>query len=151
MENTVPKEASVVVIGGGVIGCSTAYHLAKYGWENVVLIEKNQITSGTTWHAAGLVTTLRDTESQTKLAQYSLKLYDELEKETGQATGFIQCGSIQLATNKDKVEEMRRGCAMARSFGVENREISPKEVKDLFPLAFTDDLESAFTFLKMEE
>ena len=69
MENTVPKEASVVVIGGGVIGCSTAYHLAKYGWENVVLIEKNQITSGTTWHAAGLVTTLRDTESQTKLAQ----------------------------------------------------------------------------------
>ena len=146
MENTVPKEASVVVIGGGVIGCSTAYHLAKYGWENVVLIEKNQITSGTTWHAAGLVTTLRDTESQTKLAQYSLKLYDELEKETGQATGFIQCGSIQLATNKDKVEEMRRGCAMARSFGVENREISPKEVKDLFPLAFTDDLESAFYF-----
>ena len=146
MENTIPKEASVVVIGGGVIGCSTAYHLAKYGWENVVLIEKNQITSGTTWHAAGLVTTLRDTESQTKLAQYSLKLYDELEKETGQATGFIQCGSIQLATNKDKAEEMRRGCAMARSFGVENSEISPQEVKDLFPLAFTDDLESAFYF-----
>ena len=146
MENTIPKEASIVVIGGGVIGCSTAYHLAKYGWENVVLIEKNQITSGTTWHAAGLVTTLRDTESQTKLAQYSLKLYDELEKETGQATGFIQCGSIQLATSKDKAEEMRRGCAMARSFGVENSEVSPSEVKDLFPLAFTDDLESAFYF-----
>ncbi|MEC8147096.1 MAG: FAD-dependent oxidoreductase [Pseudomonadota bacterium] len=144
--NTLPKEASVVVIGGGVIGCSTAYHLAKYGWENVVLVEKNQITSGTTWHAAGLVTTLRDTESQTKLAQYSLKLYDELEKETGQATGFIQCGSIQLATSKDKAEEMRRGCAMARSFGVENSEVSPSEVKDLFPLAFTDDLESAFYF-----
>ena len=146
METTVPKEASVVVIGGGVIGCSTAYHLAKYGWKNVVLIEKNQLTSGTTWHAAGLVTTLRDTESQTKLAQYSLKLYDELEKETGQATGFIQCGSIQLATSKDKAEEMKRGCAMARSFGVENSEISAREVKDLFPLAFTDDLESAFYF-----
>ena len=132
-EITIPTSARAVVVGGGVIGCSTAYHLAKLGWDEVLLIERKQISSGTTWHAAGLITTLRDTESQTRLAQYSLKLYDELEAETGQSTGFIKCGSIQLATSETKMEEMRRGCAMARSFGVSNSEISPAEVKELFP------------------
>ena len=109
------KEASVVVIGGGVIGCSTAYHLAKYGWENVVLIEKNQITSGTTWHAAGLVTTLRDTESQTKLAQYSLKLYDELEKELDRrpvSSNAAQSNLQPIKTKQKKCEEAAQWLAL---------------------------------------
>ena len=141
-----PTRARAVVVGGGVIGCSTAYHLAKLGWEDVVLLERKQVSSGTTWHAAGLVTTLRDTEAQTRLAQYSLKLYSELEAETGQATGFIRCGSVQLAMTEEKAEEMRRGCAMARTFGVTNREITPQEVKALFPLAQVDDLIAGFYF-----
>ena len=145
-ESNLPRSARAIVVGGGVIGCSTAYHLAKLGWKEIVLLERKQITSGTTWHAAGLVTTLRDTESQTKLAQYSLDLYNGLERETGQSTGFIKCGSIQLATSDAKQEEMRRGCAMARSFGVSNSEISPKEVKELFPLAYVDDLKCGFYF-----
>ena len=138
--------ARAVVVGGGIIGCSTAYHLAKLGWEDVVLLERKQLSSGTTWHAAGLVTTLRDTEAQTWLAHYSLKLYSELETETGQATGFIRCGSVQLAMTEEKAEEMRRGCAMARTFGVEYREITPQEVKELFPLAQIDDLIAGFYF-----
>jgi len=141
-----PTHARAVVVGGGIIGCSTAYHLAKLGWEDVVVLERKQVSSGTTWHAAGLVTTLRDTEAQTRLAQYSLKLYRELEAETGQATGFIQCGSVQMAMSQDKAEEMRRGCAMARTFGVDNQEISPAEVQDLFPLAYVDDLVAGFYF-----
>src|SRR5690606_20424173 len=100
----------------------------------------------TTWHAAGLVTTLRDSESQTWLANYSLQLYEELERETDQATGFIRCGSVQLAMDAAKAEEMRRGCAMARTFGVENREITPAEVQELFPLAYVDDLVAGFHF-----
>ncbi|MFT4560433.1 MAG: glycine cleavage system aminomethyltransferase T/glycine [Gammaproteobacteria bacterium] len=141
-----PSRARAVVVGGGVIGCSTAYHLAKLGWDDVVLLERKQISSGTTWHAAGLITTLRDTEAQTRLAQYSLQLYSDLEVETGQATGFINCGSIQMAMSEDKAEEMRRGCAMARTFGVENQEISPSDVKALFPLAYVDDLVCGFHF-----
>ncbi len=145
-DKSLPNRARAIVVGGGIIGCSTAYHLAKLGWEDVVVLERKQVSSGTTWHAAGLVTTLRDTEAQTRLAQYSLKLYGELEEETGQATGFIRCGSIQLAMTHDKAEEMRRGCAMARTFGVENREITPAEVKELFPLAYVDDLVAGFHF-----
>ena len=141
-----PRHARAVVVGGGIIGCSTAYHLAKLGWEDVVLLERKQVSCGTTWHAAGLITTLRDTEAQTRLAQYSLQLYHDLEKETGQATGFIKCGSIQMAMSEDKAEEMRRGCAMARTFGVENQEISPREVQELFPLAYVDDLVAGFYF-----
>ncbi len=141
-----PRHARAVIVGGGVVGCSTAYHLAKVGWKDVVLLERKRVSCGTTWHAAGLMTTLRDTESQTRLAQYSLKLYDHLQAETGQATGFIRCGSIQLAMTPEKAEEMRRGCAMARTLGVENHEISPAEVKALFPLAYVDDLVAGFYF-----
>ena len=145
-QKSLPTHARAIVIGGGVIGCSTAYHLAKLGWDDVVVLERRKVSSGTTWHAAGLVTTLRDTESQTRLAQYSLKLYEELEIETGQATGFIKCGSIQLAMTKDKVEEMRRGCGLARTFGVESEEISPQQIQDLFPLTYIDDLLAGFYF-----
>ncbi|MEM7467936.1 MAG: FAD-dependent oxidoreductase [Pseudomonadota bacterium] len=143
---SLPSHCQVVVVGGGVIGCSIAYHLAKRGWTNVVLLERKKITSGTTWHAAGLITTLRDTEAQTKLAKYSLKLYEDLEAETGQATGFIKCGSIQLAMDEAKAEEMRRGTALARTFGIENHEVTPKEIQDMWPLAYVDDLVGGFYF-----
>ncbi len=141
-----PDRARAIIVGGGIIGCSTAYHLARLGWTDVVLLERRQLTCGTTWHAAGLVTTLRDTETQTRLARYSLDLYRELEAETGQATGFIPCGSIQLAMDADKREEMLRGCALARTFGVESHVITPSEVKELFPLANVDDLVAGFHF-----
>ena len=148
MTNTLPSHARAIVVGGGIIGCSTAYHLARRGWTDVLVLERKQVSCGTTWHAAGLVTTLRDSESQTRLANYSLDLYRDLETETGQATGFIQCGSIQLAMDADKAEEMRRGCAMARIFGVDNQEIGPADVRELFPLAHVDDLVAAFHFPK---
>jgi 4-methylaminobutanoate oxidase (formaldehyde-forming) len=141
-----PTQARVVIIGGGVIGCSIAYHLAKLGWRDVVLLERKQLTSGTTWHAAGLLTTLRDTETQTRLAKYTQDLYRTLETDTGQATGLIGCGSIQLAITAEKAEEMRRGVHMAASFGVEAHEVSPAEVKSLWPLADVSDLSAAFYF-----
>ena len=133
--NPLPTQARVVIIGGGVIGCSIAYHLAKLGCRDVVLLERRQLTSGTTWHAAGLLTTLRDTETQTKLAKYTQDLYRSLETETGQSTGLIGCGSIQLAMTADKAGEMRRGLHMATSFGVEAREISRDEVQSMWPQA----------------
>ena len=141
-----PGSARVVIIGGGVIGCSIAYHLTKLGWQDVVLLERKQLTCGTTWHAAGLLTTLRDTEAQTKLAKYTQDLYRKLEAETGQATGMIDCGSIQLAMTADKAFEMRRGCALARCFEVESHEISLAEVKAMWPLAEVSDVIAAFHF-----
>lgn len=146
MSDAIPGTARVVIIGGGVIGCSVAYHLTKLGWKDVVLLERKQLTCGTTWHAAGLLTTLRSTESQTRLAKYTQDLYSSLEAETGQATGFNRCGSIQLASTDERVEEMRRGCAMARAFGVESVEITPAEVQQHWPLADVSDLKAGFSF-----
>jgi glycine cleavage system T protein len=124
----VPSHARVVIIGGGVIGCSVAYHLSKLGWKDVVLLERKQLTSGTTWHAAGLIAQLRATKNMTKLAKYSQELYGNLEEETGVATGFKRCGSITVALTDERREEIFRQAAMARSFGVEAEEISPEEV-----------------------
>lgn len=146
MSTQFPSTARVVIIGGGVIGTSIAYHLTQLGWKDVVLLERKQLTCGTTWHAAGLLTTLRDTEAQTRLAKYTQDLYRRLEAETGQATGIINCGSIQLAMTDDKAHEMRRGCAMARCFGVENQEISAAEVKAMWPLADVSNVQAAFYF-----
>ena len=126
---TLPTSARVVIIGGGVIGCSVAYHLAKQGWKDIVLLERKQLTSGTTWHAAGLIAQLRATKNMTKLAKYSQELYGELESETGVATGFKRCGSITVALTDERLEEINRQAAMARSFGVEAEPISPDEVK----------------------
>ncbi|TMM52371.1 GcvT family protein [Sulfitobacter sabulilitoris] len=124
-----PAHARVVIIGGGVIGCSVAYHLTKLGWQNVVLLERKQLTSGTTWHAAGLIAQLRATANMTKLARYSQELYGTLEAETGVATGFKRVGSITVALSHERREEIYRQAAMARAFGVDVEEISPAEVK----------------------
>lgn len=128
----VPTSARVVIIGGGVIGCSVAYHLAKLGWKDIVLLERKQLTSGTTWHAAGLIAQLRATANMTKLAKYSQELYGNLEAETGVATGFKRVGSITAALTQERKEEIFRQAAMARAFGVEVEEISPKEVKERY-------------------
>ena len=125
----VPNKARAVIIGGGVIGCSVAYHLAKLGWKDVVLLERKQLTSGTTWHAAGLIAQLRATANMTKLAKYSQELYGNLEAETGVSTGFKRCGSITVALTEERKEEIFRQAAMARAFGVDVEEISPAEVK----------------------
>ena len=114
-----PEQAKVVIIGGGVIGCSVAYHLSKLGWQDIVLLERKQLTSGTTWHAAGLIGQLRATLNMTKLAMYSTELYNNLESETGIATGYKRNGSLSLALTKERFEELRRGASMARNFGLE--------------------------------
>src|SRR5213593_4944184 len=108
VETALPKEARVVIIGGGVVGCSVAYHLAKLGWSDIVLLERKQLTCGTTWHAAGLVGQLRASRNLTELAKYTTGLFEGLEKETGQATGFKQNGSIAIALNDGRLEELKR-------------------------------------------
>ncbi|MCK0140291.1 FAD-dependent oxidoreductase [Aliiroseovarius sp. F47248L] len=129
---SLPKHARVVIIGGGVIGCSVAYHLAKLGWTDVVLLERKQLTSGTTWHAAGLIGQLRTSSNMTKLAKYSADLYLGLEDETGVATGMRQCGSVSVALTDERKEELYRSAAMARAFGVPCEELSPAEVKERY-------------------
>ncbi|MEO0342781.1 MAG: FAD-dependent oxidoreductase [Pseudomonadota bacterium] len=137
---SLPDKARVVIIGGGVIGCSVAYHLAKLGWKDVVLLERKQLTCGTTWHAAGLIAQLRATANMTKLAKYSQELYGNLEAETGVATGFKRVGSITAALTEERKEEIFRQAAMARAFGVEVEEISPKEVKERYEHLNIDDV-----------
>ncbi|TVS05910.1 MAG: FAD-dependent oxidoreductase [Rhodobacteraceae bacterium] len=130
---TLPAKARVVIIGGGISGCSVAYHLAKLGWTDIVLLERKQLTSGTTWHAAGLVGQLRASQNMTRLAKYSADLYTRLEAETGLATGFRQCGSITAALTLERKEEILRQASLARAFGVDVNELSPTEVKTLYP------------------
>ncbi|NRB21032.1 MAG: FAD-dependent oxidoreductase [Rhodobacteraceae bacterium] len=127
-----PNKARVVIIGGGVIGCSVAYHLAKLGWQDVVLLERKQLTSGTTWHAAGLIGQLRASSNMTKLARYSAELYHGLEAETGVSTGIRQVGSISVALTDERREELFRSAAMARAFGVPAEELTPAEVKQRY-------------------
>jgi glycine cleavage system T protein len=135
---SLPTSARVVIIGGGISGCSVAYHLAKLGWTDIVLLERKQLTSGTTWHAAGLVGQLRASQNMTRLAKYSADLYVRLEAETGLATGFRQCGSITAALSHERREEILRQASLARAFGVEVNELSPAEVKTLYPHLNTD-------------
>jgi len=135
-----PKKARVVVIGGGVIGCSIAYHLTKIGWSDVVLLERKQLTSGTTWHAAGLVGQLRPSINMTKLAKYTGELYRGLEAETGQATGYRQCGSISMATNAERFEELKRSASMAKVFDLPVHVISPQEIQALAPIVNIEDV-----------
>jgi len=128
-----PAHARTVIIGGGVVGCSVAYHLTKLGWTDVVLLERKRLTSGTTWHAAGLIGQLRASSNMTKLARYSAELYTGLESETGVATGFRVVGSISAALTGERLEELHRSAAMARAFGVPVEEMSPSEIKARYP------------------
>ena len=137
---TLPTHARAVIIGGGVIGCSVAYHLAKLDWTDVVLLERKQLTSGTTWHAAGLIAQLRASSNMTKLAKYTQELYAKIEDETGVATGFRQTGSISVALTEERHEELRRQAAMARAFGVEVEEIDTAEIKRRYAHLNTDDV-----------
>jgi 4-methylaminobutanoate oxidase (formaldehyde-forming) len=131
---SVPSDARVVIIGGGVVGCSVAYHLARRGCRDVLLLERKRLTCGTTWHAAGLVGQLRATHNLTRLAQYTTQLYEGLERETGQATGFRQVGSIAVAASAARYEELRRGASMARCFGLEVELLSPEAARERWPL-----------------
>ena len=140
MAHDLPSRARVVIVGGGVIGCSVAYHLAKIGWNDVVLLERKQLTSGTTWHAAGLVGQLRPSINMTKLAKYTGELYRGLEAETGQATGYRQCGSISMATNYERFEELRRSASMAKVLDLPVNVLGPSEIKALYPIANVDDV-----------
>ena len=137
---TLPSHAQVVVIGGGIIGCSTAYHLARDHKADVVLLEQGQLTSGSTWHAAGLVGQLRSSASITKVLKYSVDLYKRLDAETGLATGWKMTGCLRLATTPDRWTEFRRLATTARSFGMEMHLVSPAEVRQMWPLMEVDDL-----------
>ncbi|MEM6496961.1 MAG: FAD-binding oxidoreductase, partial [Pseudomonadota bacterium] len=143
MSKQPPSHARAVIIGGGIAGCSVAYHLTKQGWTDVVLLEANQLTGGTTWHAAGLIAQLRATKNMTRLAKYSQELYGELEAETELATGFRRCGSITVALTEERKEEIYRQASMARAFGVEVEEISAAEVKERYSYLNVDDVVGA--------
>ena len=128
-----PAHASVVVIGGGVMGCSTLYHLANVGVSDAVLLERNKLTSGTTWHSAAQVRALRSTRNLTDLIKYSVDLYGRLEEETGQATGWISKGSLSIATNPDRLTHIRRQEALAHAFGVRASSVSADEAGERWP------------------
>jgi glycine cleavage system aminomethyltransferase T/glycine/D-amino acid oxidase-like deaminating enzyme len=139
MTAPIPSRADVVIIGGGIVGCSVAYHLTKLGITDVLLLERKQLTCGTTWHAAGLIGQLRATRRMTELAKYTSELLHSLEAETGQATGFRQNGSISLALNAERFEELKRGASMAKNFGLTVEVIGPAEIKARYPLVEVGD------------
>ena len=138
-----PARARVVIIGGGVIGASVAYHLAQLGWTDVLLLEQGQLSCGTTWHAAGLVGQLRASESGTRLVQYSTELYTRLEAETGLATGFRRCGGVTVARTPDRMTQLRRTAATAEAYQLECELISPQRARELYPIMRVDDLAGA--------
>lgn len=140
MTDPLPSHASVVVIGGGIMGCSTLYHLAEMGVADAILLERNQITSGTTWHSAAQVRALRSSQNLTRMIQYSVDLYSRLEAETGQAVGWIQEGSLSIATTPGRMEHVLRQEALAHAFGVEATSISAGEAKERWPLMNADDV-----------
>ena len=135
-----PTQAEIIIVGGGIAGCSTAYHLAKAGKKDIVLLEQGKLTSGTTWHAAGLVGQMRPNRSMTQMSQYGIGLYATLEAETGLATGWKQCGSVNVAGTPERLQVLKKQTALARSFGVECHPLSPQEVKDKYPIIRHEDL-----------
>ena len=140
MENASPSSPNVVVIGGGVSGCSVAYHLAKFGWKDTILLERDQLTSGTTWHAAGLVGQLGATATITKLRKYSLNLYKELEKKTELSTGLKQNGAITVASSKARLQELLRQATSAQLFDVNVEVLDKQKIKDLYPVINDQDI-----------
>src|SRR3954447_8722404 len=143
LKKDVPAQARAVIIGGGIIGCSTAYHLARLGWKDVLLLERHKLTSGSTWHAAGLVGQLRTSANITQLLKYSVELYDRLEAETGQATGWKRNGGLRLACNAERMTEIRRQATTAHSFGLEMHLLSPQEAQKLWPMMDVSDVVAA--------
>ncbi|MFT5115492.1 MAG: glycine/D-amino acid oxidase-like deaminating enzyme, partial [Parasphingorhabdus sp.] len=137
---SLPSHASVVVIGGGIMGCSTLYHLAKMGVGDAILLERNKLTSGTTWHSAAQVRALRSSRNLTRMIQYSVDLYSQLEKETGQSVGWIQKGSLSIATSPGRLDHVRRQEALAHAYEVDAWSISPGEAKERWPLMNIDDV-----------
>ena len=140
MIENIPSGAKVVIIGGGVAGCSVAYHLAKYGCNDIVLLERDQLTSGTTWHAAGLLSQLGTSATITKIRSYSLNLYKELENETGLSTGLKQNGSLSIATTQGRLDALKRQVTTAQLFNVDSSEVSVEKIKELYPLINTEDV-----------
>src|SRR6476469_1932516 len=138
-----PERARVVIIGGGVIGTSVAYHLTKLGETDVVLVEQGQLSSGTTWHAAGLVGQLRASESGTRLVQYSTRLYAELEAETGLTAGYKQCGGVTVARSEDRMVQLRRTAANAGAYDMECELLTPEQALEHYPVMRVDDLVGA--------
>ena len=128
------SEAKIVIIGGGVAGCSLLYHLAKLGLSDAVLVEKNELTSGSTWHAAGLCTQFNASLNMMKLLQYSVELYQTLETETGQAVDYHRCGSVRLAASEERLDEFRHRKGIADTLGLPFDIVSPERASELFPL-----------------
>src|ERR1043165_6506570 len=138
--NSLPAETKVVIVGGGVIGASIAYHLTQLGWHDVVLLEQNQLAAGTSWHAAGLVGRLRTSNSMTRINKYTVELYSQLEKETGHPVGWKEVGSLIVGKSEDRMIQWRRTMAMAELFGVEAHLISPEAAFEKWPLLRVDDV-----------
>ena len=144
-EKRLPDRARAVIVGGGVTGCSIAYHLAHLGWTDIVLLEQHELTAGTTWHAAGLITSAGMTdETALFLSRYSRDLYERLEQETGHSTGFNPVGHVSLATNPQRLDALRRSSAWMHGFGVHEHEISARELQDMWPLLDTSDVLAGF-------
>ena len=144
MSRQLPSHAQIVIIGGGIVGCSTAYHLTKLGYTDLVLLERKELGSGTTWAAAGLIAQLRQNQEMTNLAKYATELYPALEKETGVATGYVKTGALGVCQTVDRRREWRRGAAMAAAFGVEMVEIGLREAEELVPGMSSKGLVAAF-------
>src|SRR6476660_8081622 len=138
-----PSSAKIVIVGGGIVGCSVAYHLGKMGLTDVLLLEQGKLTCGSTWHAAGLVGQLRTSANITQLLGYSVELYDRLESETGLATGWKRNGGLRLACNPERWTEVKRQATTATSFGLEMHLLSPREAQELWPLMQVDDVVGA--------
>ena len=140
MNKEIPKTTKVVVIGGGVVGCSVAYHLAKFGWKDTVLFERDQLTSGTTWHAAGLVSQLGPTAAITKIRKYTLDLYKKLEKEVDHSAGLRLNGALSIAQNKGRWQELQRQATTAQLYDVDVRILDKDQIKKDYPIINTDDV-----------
>lgn len=141
--STLPSHVQTLIVGGGIAGCSTAYHLTQLGQTDVLLLEQGRLTSGTTWHAAGLVGQMRPNRSMTAMSRYGIELYSRLEAETGLATGWKACGSLNVARTPERWMLLQKQAALARGFGIEVQTISPREAGEKFPLMRTDDLQGA--------